>query len=109
MYNHDSNFRTGEQTLTTQPSSQSNQYMSVAAKAGEMQIFSADILSQVTGLNRRQQTTKNILKPIGKYSSSQNNDHRLSHIQEQMHSVEEKMLHIDGEPARITLTSTNDR
>ena len=29
---------------------QSNSHMSVAAKAGEMQIFSADILSQVSGI-----------------------------------------------------------
>ena len=32
---------------------QSSSHMSVAAKAGEMQIFSADILSQVNGLQRQ--------------------------------------------------------
>ena len=69
--------------------------MSVAAKAGEMQIFSSDILSQVNGLQRRQ-TTKTIIRPGGKYSSQTNdNKNRFNHIQEQMNNVEEKMLKID--------------
>ena len=39
---------------------QSSSHMSVAAKAGEMQIFSADILSQVNGL-QRQRASKAIM------------------------------------------------
>ena len=40
----DSNYRTADPSLTSQPSS-SGAHMSVAAKAGEMQIFSSDFLS----------------------------------------------------------------
>ena len=62
---------------------QSNSHMSVAAKAGEMQIFSSDILSQVSGIQRRQ-TTKALVRQGGKYTSgggsSNANDTRLNHI-----------------------------
>lgn len=54
--------------------------MSVAAKAGEMQIFSSDFLSGVNGLARRQ-TNKKILRPLGQIGNMAN-EHRLSHIAE---------------------------
>ena len=41
----ESNYRTADPSLTSQPSSTSGNHMSVAAKAGEMQIFSSDFLS----------------------------------------------------------------
>ena len=89
----ESTYRMTEPNTSAQSNGQFNQ-MSVAAKAGEMQIFSTDILSQVNGLNRRQ-TTKTMLRPGGKYSSGHTNENRLSHIAEQMNNVEEKMLQID--------------
>ena len=56
--------------------------MSVAAKAGEMQIFSSDILYQVNGLARRQQPKK-ILRPREQFSGSNStNEQRLNHIAE---------------------------
>ena len=44
------NYRTVDPGINTQPpSAHSGSHMSVAAKAGEMQIFSSDFLSGVTG------------------------------------------------------------
>ena len=72
--------------------------MSVAAKAGEMQIFSSDILYQVNGMHRRTGAQK-MARQGAKYSSH-TNDNRLSHIQEQINNVEEKMLHIDAQAVK---------
>jgi len=80
--NAETNYRTesGQASSTNGggQGSQSNSHMSVAAKAGEMQIFSSDILSQVNGIQRRQ-TTKALVRQGAKYSSN-TNDNRLNHI-----------------------------
>ena len=65
-------------------------YMSVAAKAGEMQIFSPDIFSQVNGLSRRQ-TQKQALRGGSKFSSLKN-DKRHNQLIDHVNNAEEKML-----------------
>ena len=65
-------------------------YMSVAAKAGEMQIFSSDIFSQVNGLSRRQ-TQKQALRGGSKFSSLKN-DKRHNQLIDHVNNAEEKML-----------------
>ncbi len=105
----ESNYHTAEPNLnvTGNGVSQSSggAYMSVAAKAGEMQIFSSDILSQVNGLTRRHSQKHAISQGGKKFSSKNTADNRFSHINEQMSNVEEKMLQIDSTSMKAPLPS----
>ena len=89
-------FSSGENYRSEVAAATTTHGMSVAAKAGEMQIFSGDILGQMNGISRR--TTQKQALRQGKTYSSHTNDHRLNktHIERHMNHANERSLAMES-------------